>query len=102
MSPAEVIERGKRFEMRTAKPPAAAAECIYGNTEMKNARRGTTIRPGPDGSTHVYVRSAGEVVTTLGVIELRPDGTGSKATVWMSTLVFGDPREVADQFVEDC
>lgn len=102
MSPAEVMDQGKRFEMTTTKPPAAAAECIYSNTELKNARRGTTIRPGPDGSTHVYVRTAGEIVTTMGVIELRPEGTGSKATVWMSILVIGDLKEVANQFLEGC
>lgn len=79
MAPAEVRERGARFDTTHKLPPEAAARCIVENIDATTPTYLGRSRPiaNPPGAYEVVVRLLGDMPDTAAVLVLTPQAQGS-------------------------
>lgn len=99
-SPAEFREVGTRTTHTLKLPPEKAAYCMARNIEGTRGGLTTSVRPLGDGS-ELLMRIAGTGLL-VSVGEMKPSGTGSHATVWMTPNPFYGRDEFVQTLVKDC
>jgi hypothetical protein len=100
-SPLEVMEEGTEHQLHSALAPEAFAQCVYRNTELKDAKLGTRHTPEGTGVL-ISVKIAVDPGGTLAVMKALPAPSGSDVTAWVSRRVFTAPTKVIQNMTEGC
>lgn len=94
-TPAEVRQDGARHDYTLRLPPEEAVRCMTRNAEEHAGYVTPRVR---DGGAEVREIIISGLDSTLAVAEIRPAGSGSRATIWRAfapALPFGLPDAMA-------
>lgn len=80
-------------------PPEQAVICMTRNMEAKGSGFMSDRRPTSQGGWEIIVRA---IDTIFAVGQLKPEGSGSHATVWMAALMFQTKESVIADMVKGC
>lgn len=98
-TPQEFMAEPPDAQLTLKLPPDQAVICMTRNMEAKGSGFISDRRPTSQGGWEIIVRG---IDTLFAVGQLKPEGNGSHATVWMAALVFQTKESVIADMTKGC
>lgn len=99
MTVPEFIQDPPDAQLTTKLPPEQAAVCMTRNQEKKGSGFMSDRRPLPNGDWEMVIRLPD---TIYAVATLRPQDSGSQATIWVAAHMFATKASVIQEMVAGC